>query len=107
MEQLFVTNEMYYVKTDASPERDSDTALEQSLPSFLHDAEHTALLSHFSHSFKHFLWKQSINNNVYPPTCYLLTKIKSNYLREILLEIVGVQINVTVRHFTYTDAHCI
>lgn len=27
-------------------------------------------------------------------------------LREILLEIVGVQINVTVRHFTYTDAHC-
>lgn len=27
-------------------------------------------------------------------------------LREILLEIIGVQINVTVRHFTHTDANC-
>ena len=34
----------------------------------------------------------------------LLSKRNANYLREILLEIVGVQINVTVRHFTYTDA---
>lgn len=36
-----------------------------------------------------------------------ISKRSANYLREILLEIVGVQINVTVRHFTYTDAHCI
>jgi len=37
----------------------------------------------------------------------LLSKRSANYLREILLEIIGVQINVTVRHFTHTDAHCI
>lgn len=41
------------------------------------------------------------------PIPLLLSKRNTNYLREILLEIVGVQINVTVRHFTHTDAYYI
>lgn len=40
------------------------------------------------------------------PVPLLLSKRNASYLREILLEIVGVQINVTVRHFTHTDAYC-
>lgn len=75
-------------------------ASEQSLPSLHHDAVRPALPSNFSHSPEHFSRERLVSDNPCPPTGYLLAIRKTNYLREILLEIIGVQINVTVRHFT-------
>jgi hypothetical protein len=41
--------------------------------------------------------------SVFPSARYCYV-VRHNYLRKILFEIVGVEINVTVRHFTPTDA---